>query len=274
MTMPPKRWLRFSIRTLLLALLVSGIAFGLVSNRANRQLDILANIKMAGGTHQSHPNTSSIASNLLGRIFGTEAFANVYSVDLRGTDANDELIVKLANLSLLRELDLTGTRTTDVGVLAISRLPLKTLWLQECPITDLSGSHLSKTTTLEMLAMNATNCSDDFIDNLGPLPELKDLGLRGTNIAFNGVQNVGCMPKIESLRLYDTSVNDNAIQQLANNQTLKFIGLSSTSVTDDVFETLRTISTLTEIDLNACPGITPDAAKHFALETKCLVDYN
>ncbi len=269
-----KPWLTYSIRSLLLVLFLVALGLGFMVNRANRQLQTLAAIKSVGGDYRLRRNNQGWSSQWLQRWFGEEAFDEVLSVNLRGTDAGDDLVTRLGKLKGLQELDLSGTQTTDAGVLRISQQPLRVLWLQECPISDESGRILSKVKTLKRLLVNGATCSDRFVENLGELPELKDLGLRGTGVTSEALKQVVLFPKLEKLYLYSTVVDDHGMQFLRNNNSIKILDLSSTRVTDDSFQVFQTLGNLKELDLNACRSISRAAADQFAAQSKCRVRCN
>ena len=274
MTRRSKPWLKFSIRGALVLVTFIALAFGVISNRANRQLKTLAAIKEAGGDYRLHSNSKWIVSNILNRLFGEEAFAKITMVNLRDTDASDELVMLVAGFHTCSDLDLSGTKITDVAVQNISDLPLRVLWLQECPITDESGKHLANTKTLQRLLLNGCDCTDALIANLGILPELRDLGLRGTKVTSEGMDQIDSFPKLEKLYLYSTVVDDVGMKKLENNATITKLDLSMTNITDSSFESFRTLPSLKELDLNACRGITRGAANQFANATKCQVHCN
>jgi hypothetical protein len=269
-----KPWLRFSLRGAIVLITIVAVTFGIVANQANRQLTTLAAIKEVGGSYRHHRDSQGFVAKALDRCFGEKAFSKITMVNLRDTDASDELIGRIAKFQTLSDVDLSGTKTTDAGIQLISKLPLRVLWIQECPITDESGKHLAEHKTLQRLLANGTICTDTFIENLGSLPQLKDLGLRGTKVTSDGMRHIASCPKLEKLYLYSTVVDDDGINHLRDNATITKLDLSSTNVTDDSFEIFETLPSLNELDLNACRGITRNAANRFARTKGCRVDCN
>lgn len=263
-------WIKFSLRTLLLLTGIVAVAFAIVANRANRQNRTLSAIKELGGEYRLANNSRSFSLGLLGRIFGDEAFADVRSVSLRDTAATDELVAELSKLQSLSDIDLSGTQTTDRGVMAISGLPLRVLWLQGCPVTDLSGLYLSRTTTLEKLAMNATECTDQFLANLSPHPNLTNIGLNGTNVTSQGMKFINFFPSLHTLRLYNTEVGDQGMKHIAENDTIRFLRVPKTKISDDSFPHFKSMSKLQEIDLTLC-SVSRAAVDRFDAESKCRV---
>ena len=199
--------LRFSLRTLLIAITIGSVLVVFVS-RVNRQARLVAAITKSGGSFR-YSQDRSTGSRIIYFFLGEESFIRIHYVTLRGTNADDKLVSRLATLRHLTNIDLSYTKTTDRGVSKISRLPLlQKLWLDGCPISDNSGTSLSHASELESLSLNATNISDRFLENLGQHLSVKYIGLKNTKVTSKGMDLVKRMPAIEYRSLYDKIIDD------------------------------------------------------------------
>lgn len=178
------RWLRISLRSLLLVTLVIAVGIAWFANYANRRKSAFAAIRDAGGQIQMANVPRTAIASRFERWFGSELFGVAYKVDLRKTKANNDILKHVAVFRELRALDLSYANVDDSGLNTIAHLPLQELWLQSTNVTDPSANTLSTMKSLEFLALNATSVTDQFLEDLGTLPSLQNLGLRGSKFHF------------------------------------------------------------------------------------------
>lgn len=96
---------------------------------------------------------------------GLEALrtTSIRSLSLAWTDLPDNHLASLASLKGLRELDLSGTRVTDLGIRMLEHLPLRKLTLCGTPaVTNVAMTGLRRMASLESI-----NIHDTGVDNLG-----------------------------------------------------------------------------------------------------------
>ena len=270
--MKSKRWMKYSLRSSLLLIAVCAAFLGWINYRAEQRQSILQEIDDLGGSFRLRGHNDSWIGAAYESIYGRDSYGDVVAVDLRDTAADDELLERLGRFTEIYDLDLSSTKVTDKGVRSIAHLPLRTLWLQETKITADAGLALSKVSTLDMLAMNATDCDDTFLKNLGPLENLTDLGLRGTQVTSEGMRCIAQFPRLEDLRLYHTAVDDRGVERIAACPSIKFVGISLTSISDDCFEHLAKMPNLQEIDINACSVSKQAVAAFKKAAPNCKVD--
>jgi len=190
-TKPKRRFLRFSLRTLLIFMLVVCVAVGTLGvklERARKQREAVAWVREMGGTVYYAMNDGGITAEPRGHVWlrtwlGNDFFDEVASVELYNTPVND--VSPLAELNNLRVLSLHGYQVSDV-------------------------SPLAKLTKLEELDLDYTQVSD--VSPLAKLTKLKSLHLWLTQVS--DVSPLVTLTKLEMLNLRNTQVSEQAIEQL------------------------------------------------------------
>jgi hypothetical protein len=258
--MPGKaRWLRISLRNLLILFTCVALATGWFAHYAQKRKAAFAAIRKAGGSIQMGVGNPS----RLAKWFGPEIFGAVNKIDLREGKADNELLKHVGVLTELPRLDLSGADIDDDGLAHIADLPLVELWLQSTKITDAAAATISDIKSLVFLQLNATSLSDDFLERLESMPALQDLGLRGTKVTGAGMRFLARHPSLKQVDVYSTEVDDAGVRHLVDCRALTDVGLSMTKVTNDVFEHLAMLPNLTTADLTANRPITTAAVLAF-----------
>ena len=245
------RWLRISLRSLLVATLIIAVGFAWMTNYAKSRRAAFAAIREAGGQIQMANVPKTVIAERLESWLGPELFGDAYKVDLRKSKANNDLLKQVAVLRELRALDLSYTSVGDAGLPAIAHLPLQELWLQSTTVTDRSAATLSRIRSLEFLALNATSLTDHFLEDLQSLPDLRNLGLRGSKVTGAGMQFLSRHPRLEKLDVYSTEVDDAGVEGLIGSKSITDLGLSMTKVSNQVFTHLDKLPNLSRADLSA-----------------------
>ncbi len=140
---PKRRWLRFSLRGLLVALTMFGVWWGYLVNSAQRQKQAVAEIRKLGKDvfvlydfqHDDELEktvmscfSQNIPPSLPDRL-GLDLFYNVVEVHIAG-GATDETLKQVAKLTHLRSFSCVPNGFTDEGVAYLAALRnLKTLQL-------------------------------------------------------------------------------------------------------------------------------------------------
>jgi internalin A len=239
------RFVRFSLRGLMVLVLVAGAGLGWYVRSARIQRQAVAAIEQAGGSvayEWDLQNGKRIANGKpwwpewLVNLVGVDYFGSVVAVDLIDF-GTDELLVDVSKLTRLEDLQLNGSEVTDAGLAFLSGLTkLKHLTLRESKVTDAGLIHLRGLTDLEQLTLGYTACSDAGLRHLRGLPRLKKLGLVNTQVTEAGIASLMEMTNLEVLRLGGRPISDVGLVQLKKLTALKILGLSGTDVTDDGVE--------------------------------------
>ena len=163
---PPKpklRWYQFSLRRLMVFVLICGVVSAWVGwklEQTRRELMVVARIESLGGSVVMSP--PRIGSHWITRHFGTVTQANLSDTQL--TDAGLE---SLKGLPSLDALDLPGTQITDAGLEHLKHLPhVSALNIGNTQVTDAGLEHLKGLTTLETLKLDDTQVTDEGVRKL------------------------------------------------------------------------------------------------------------
>src|SRR5262249_27354613 len=160
-----RRRLRFSVRALMVLVLITGGGLGWVIHRARVQRDAVATIRRAGGdvaySWQSRWDLPGRAvftrpqppgPAWLRRILGPDFFDTVNYVRLQGETCEDESLRAACRLPWLEELMVENTSATDVGAEDLRYLTnLRSLDLTLNRITGRPLRHLGRMSELREL---------------------------------------------------------------------------------------------------------------------------
>lgn len=238
------RGLRFSLRTLLILMLVLGAFFGWfgkIAIQARRQQKIVGMIREMGGqAAYRRPGKPGFFSGPprapwpLRDIFGDAAFYEVECIDFR-KDVSDSDLAKVAELDHLEFVIAHGREITDVGLAHLARLPKLTgLNLSQTTITKEGVEQLSRAIQLRELTLGGPTITDETLEGLGPLQDLTTLQLFRTSVSSAGLEPVGRLSKLECLEIIDASaISDDAVVHLLPLHSLKQLRLFQTNVGDD-----------------------------------------
>jgi len=175
---PKRRWYQFSLRSLLVFMLVSSVGLGWVVPRilqAIQEERVAAEIKNLGG--YVYCDMWSIKS--------------VRSVQLSRTPVTDAWLERLKKLSQLEVLQIIRTPISDAGLEHLQgQTHLQYLYLGETAITDSGLQHLAELSQLHLLSLNDTKVTDAGLEHLKGLSQLQVLWLKGTQVTDDGVQKL------------------------------------------------------------------------------------
>ena len=175
---PRRRWLQFSLRTLLVLMLVFGCGFGWFAHevqQARAQREAVKAIEELGGMVYCEPASGGMIRNRsgLGRevaggrlVWGRSGY--------RETQVTDAGLVHLRGLTQLRLLYLNNTQVTDAGLAHLRGLTqLQELDLASTQVTDAGLEHLRGLTQLEWLNLDSTQVTDAGLEHLRGLTQLQ-----------------------------------------------------------------------------------------------------
>lgn len=227
-----RRWLSFSMKTLLLLVLVSSVAFGWLGMRlqkARRQRESVAIIEQLGGQvryeYQEDDWDQPTGPEWLRDLLGRHVFDRVVRVEFSTPGVLNDRVTELSFLSgidHLRLLYLDRTAVQDVSILA-DKKELSFLSISNTQIGDLSP--LTNLHNLETIDFSRTNVSD-----LSPLAKhrLKRVWMRGTDVS--DISALAGMDSLVLLDLYKSKVSNVAPLSTAKN--LETLSLNWTEVAD------------------------------------------
>jgi internalin A len=219
---PWRRYLRFSVRGLIVLVLVIGAGLGWLVRSAHIQRDAVAAIERAGGNvaydweweyAKSNPAGKPRAPRWLVKLLGVDFFGHVTNVsDLIATDTS---IVQIGSLTELERLSLSGSPVGDSGAAHFERLTkLRALELRGTNVTDVGLKHLKELKTLTYLGLNSTPITDHGLVHLKGLSDLAYLDIDGTQITDAGLAHLKGLTRLRFIELAGTHVTDAGVKGL------------------------------------------------------------
>lgn len=269
--------LRFSLRTLLLLVLVFGCLLAWKVNMARRQEASVVWVRETSGSvlydyeadenGRAHNNPKPPAPPWLIDQLGIDFFDEVVCVNLTNTDVRDLTplqglkslqwlrlaytevsdLTPLSGLTDIRNLDLDGTEVSDLSPLT-GMAELRRLNVDHTPVSDLNP--LAKMTLLEGFYCQHTSVSD-----LSPLAS--SAGMLSLNLTGSQVSDISALAGMTELKKLDmraTAVAD--LSPLARMTNLRQLDIFDTPVTD-LSPLAKTTSLGVELGGNAVKELMP-----------------
>ena len=211
---PKRRWYQFSLRTLLLVMLVLGCGLGYERHKAVKYKAAIDAIKALRGEirfDSNHPVRTAWMKLLL----SDDSFGNVNHVYLSGAHITDARLIHLRALTQLESLTLDNTNVTDSGLAHLRRMTqLQTLLLCDRHVTDAGLLHLQELTRLQSLSLDRTQATDAGFIHLQGLTQLQWLSLDYTQVTDAGLVHFQGLKELRTLRLEGTQVTDTGRREL------------------------------------------------------------
>jgi hypothetical protein len=188
--------IRFSLRGLLLAVLLLGCGLGwLVSElrQAKQRRETVSKIRNVRGhatyDYQVHPEADWILPRLLRAWIGEGFLSRVEKVSIH--NARDGDLESVRNLRSLNDLRLNSRYVTDAGLSCLGALE-----------------------SLERLDLWCSQVTDDGLRHIRGLRKLSVLDLYGTRITDAGLLDLQCMTNLRVLKVRDTQVTSAGVTRL------------------------------------------------------------
>jgi hypothetical protein len=184
---PWRRFLRFSVRALIVLVLVIGAWLGWIVRSARIQREAVAAIRRAGGaveydwqrtSGKSTARDTPRAPAWLTDLIGVDHFGDVTTVTLRG--ATDAALAQVGRLTCLQTLELNS---------------------KQPPLSDAGRAHLEGLTNLSVLDLSATRVSDAGLAHLKRLTSLSELDLDDTKVSDAGLVYLARLTSLSVLNL-------------------------------------------------------------------------
>ena len=281
-----RSWLQFSVRALLLAVILIAVFLGVQVNRARTQARAVAEVKAYGGfVHYDYEYVNGAyksgcqpwAPSWLRAAIGDDFFRTAVEVNLicDGVGAaqvltartDDAVMPVLRDLPGLKTLLIHEGQATDQSMEVVRHLSsLENLYIPEGPgLTDAGLASLAGLRHLKDLSLGQANVTDAGLVHLSRLYALKKLyiwpapgetELRGITDA--GVRQLSGLTGLEELTLFNGSFTDDSlasVAKLVNLKTLRFT-FGAFQFSPDGLARLKALRNLTELDLqgDGVPG--------------------
>jgi len=270
-----RRWLQFSLSTLLLVTAGFALCLGLWVDRANRQQRAVDEILAAGRHHVEYEHQRDSSGNIqldaeptaprwLRRLLGEKYFVNVRAVFLYSPTSAE--LNRLRDLPRLEDLEVIEdprrSRVTDDSLAQLRGMTrLKRLRISGRAVSDAGMAHLSTLRNLEELELYRTHVSDAGIVQLAGLKRLQVLRLVSSHVTAEGAQELQkALPdlEIDSRPLPSAPDEKNAVRRLmrmgadfdANKDgTVRYVLFEGPQFTDASLEVLEGLPRLAGLKL-------------------------
>ncbi len=196
---PWRRFLRFSVRGLIVLVLLIGVWLGWLVRSARIQREAVAAIERAGGwiAYDLEPSLGGAyleqkqwTSSWLANVIGVDYFRHVCTVGVTPSGTAAEL-AQVGRLTRLKRLSLYGSFVSDAGLAHLRSLSeLTFLDLSNTNVSDAGLAQLTDLTDLTHLELSSTRISDKGLVRLKKLTKLNYLNLRATQVSDAGVQEL------------------------------------------------------------------------------------
>ena len=255
---PWRRYLRISLRGLIVLVLVLGSTVGGIVNRAKVQHDAVAAIERAGGSVKYEWEWKDEGPNSGGKPkwpkwvldhIGPNYIAHIAEADVaRG--GSDEQMIAAGKLKNLETLVVHKSSITAAGLAPLTGLAdLRRLFIFNSQVSDNGMEPLSRLARLEYLSLQGTNIGDAGLAHLKSLTNLKTLDLGRTAITDDGLAHLEGLSNLAQLSLYKTKVTDVGLTHLKGLTHLSFLGLEGSAISDAGLAHLETLTELGWLEL-------------------------
>jgi hypothetical protein len=196
---PWRSFLRFSVRCLIVLVLVVGGWLAWLVRHAHVQREAVAAIVKGGNTVEYdwqwsngrfNPGGEPWAPRWLVELAGVDYFGNVVSAVV--INASEHKLIHLGKLGKLRNLVITvESDTADAWLVHLNGLTnLLELNLGGAHVTDAGLAHLAGLTNLSGLGLDCPRVSDAGLASLKGLPKLSVLDVEGTQVTEAGIRQL------------------------------------------------------------------------------------
>jgi hypothetical protein len=181
-----RRYLRFSVRRLIVVVLVIGAGLGWIVRQAHIQRDAVAAIMQTGGSIRYDwewkdgnpiPGGKPWAPRWLVDRIGVDYFGHVTAAVSHHMSAatSDAVIAQVGRLTGIQSLNLHDSSISDSGLVHLKGLTnLQVLLLYRTQVSDAGLVHLKGLTNLSALQLDGTQVTDAGVEELKrALPSLR-----------------------------------------------------------------------------------------------------
>jgi hypothetical protein len=279
-TKPKHRWIRFSLRTLLVGMTVLCVWLGFRVNAAHRQKEATGAILGAGGwvgySHQLVPKAMYSLANggrfdppkygfnydpipgpgWLHDLVGDDYFQTVAGVGLnfKSSGAAKGVIEQVAKLPTLKLFRMSvgsngiSSNIEDIDLAALGALDqLESLVIWNVRIDGAALARLRNPAQLTQVCLNNTDSDDAALEQIGKMSNLAYLCLNQLRITDAGLAHLKQLTKLKQLVLWHASITDAGLQHLTGMKQLSELAIHETDVTKDGVIELRKLLSNTNI---------------------------
>ncbi len=278
---PRRRWLRLSLRGLMILVVVVGAGLGWVARTVRTQRAAIATVKAAGGWimldyHGQTVTYADARGNLvlknepiarawLRRWLGDELFQDVRTVATMPGPVTPEFWAAVANFDRLHDLQLQNVTAVAPVPAALGRLPeLRFLHAFGPGLDDQAVAGLAKFTSVRTLNIGESSASDAAFASFAALKRLEDLSLMNCpNLTDDGLARlVAGLPALQRISLTGRTGLTSPIEVLARHRpNLESLQIQGPPIDDDDLAPIPGLTRLKVLQLEG-PAITDAGLVH------------
>lgn len=162
----------------------------------------------------------------------------------------DDNVSRLANLSHLETLRISGPEVTDVGLNALAGLTaLRQLDIDDVSATGAGLRHLAEFPELRHLSFSSKQANDAVIPNILRCAKLSRLSLTGNGITDRGVGLLRNMQQLRDIYLASPTITDAGMASLSGLRKLQRLTLVSNAITSAGVAHLKDLPDLKDLHL-------------------------
>jgi Leucine Rich repeat len=132
---------------------------------------------------------------------------------------------------------------------------LRRILLFHCNLTPTAVAHLADHPTLDDVALQGQNLTDDHLASLLRLRRLRSLGLQAPQAKGEPLADIGDLHDLEHLDLWQTKVPPSALPEIGRLKRLRTLHMVTCPIDDDGLARLRGLTNLEDVHLDS-PDIT------------------
>jgi hypothetical protein len=236
-----RRWLRFSLRALLVFTALLCAWLGWITYGINQQRHAVAVLESSGAqidylAFSAFPPWNAILSRRMKMWIHESLPADlrrVTQVTIEGPNLVEDDLKLLADFPHLRYLSLSGPAVTDASLVHIKRLKrLDCLKLMDSNVTDAGLNGISERANLEILILSGTPITDAGISHLGGLTKLDELYMSDTAVTGKCLSKLAQIKSLRCLKLDGTNVCGEGLAHLEKMPKLEVVVLKGTPITE------------------------------------------
>jgi hypothetical protein len=245
-----KRWLRFSLRRLFIAVTLVAIAIAMVFRPAYQQQTALRQAQSFGWDVYVKPRYFNWRSSLLDEGDFAKS-TDSFSFHLRQRVVGILIVFDMFPPA-------TGAFPSPESLNVLAKFPkLRWLTIHLAPPSDsrmedhAQLAELPQLDSLETLFINRGGLHDDGVERIvSRIPKVRHLRLRhSATLTSRSVRHLARLNYLESLELIDVAIDDGAAEGLRRLTQLERLDLSGTNVGDQTARALATLPRLTDLSI-------------------------
>lgn len=224
---PRRRWFQFSLRTLLLAMLVFGCGLGWLANKRMKSQQAWDAIKTA---QRQRGVLRFEEGNWIEKKLGIDLPSKASIIITCSRDLFES--GDLARIPTLQDIQVFGTTVTDDDLRLLENLSeLRSFNVHDSRITSQGLQYFRDLSKLEHLGVDFSDVTDEGLATL-QLPRLRSLSIGSTSVTDAGVASLTKQANLEVLNLSMTKVTDACIDSLLKMPNLRVVNIEGTAITD------------------------------------------